>query len=83
MIGYPEAPKAWWLTRHMARVSGVSLPRAVVEGWLKRDELAEIVSRCAGCAKGATCEIWLASSGRALRMPDFCPNRHDIEALAG
>ena len=83
MIGYPEAPKAWWLTRHMARVSGVNLPRAVVEGWLKRDELADIVSRCAGCGKGTPCESWLATSGRALRMPDFCPNRHDIEALVG
>ena len=37
MIGYPEAPKAWWLTRGMARISGVNLPRAVVEGWLQRD----------------------------------------------
>lgn len=81
MIGYPETPKAWWLTRHMARLSGVNLPQAVVEGWLGRDELAEIVSRCAGCTMGGACETWLATSGGALRMPDFCPNRHDIEAL--
>ena len=32
MIGYPEAPRAWWLTRGMARISGVNLPRAVVVG---------------------------------------------------
>jgi hypothetical protein len=42
MIGYPEAPRAWWLTRGMARISGVNLPRAVVEGWLQRDELEDI-----------------------------------------
>ena len=50
MIGYVEAPKAWWLTHGMARVAGVSLPRAVTEGWLKRSELARLVSRCQGCA---------------------------------
>lgn len=83
MIGYPEAHKAWWLTRHMARVSGINLPHAVVEGWLRRDELAEIVSRCAECDQSESCEAWLATSGRALRMPEFCPNRRDIEALAG
>ena len=81
MIGYPEAPKAWWLTRGMARISGVSLPQAVVEGWLQRDELAVLIARCAACPHGAKCESWLAQSGAAQRMPDFCPNRHEIEAL--
>jgi hypothetical protein len=83
MIGYPEAPKAWWLTRYMARLSGIDLSQAVVEGWLRRDELAEIVSRCASCGLGRTCETWLATSGSALRMPDFCPNRKEIENLIG
>ena len=43
MIGYPEAYKAWWLTRGMARISGVNLSRAVVEGWLQRAELDGLV----------------------------------------
>jgi Family of unknown function (DUF6455) len=83
MIGYPEAPKAWWLTRGMARISGVNLPRAVVDGWLQRTELEDLVARCAACHKGADCESWLAVSGRAQAMPDFCPNKPGIEALAG
>jgi Family of unknown function (DUF6455) len=83
MIGYPEAPKAWWMTRYMARVSHVNLSQAVVEGWLRRDELAELVSRCATCGSERTCETWLAASGNASRMPDFCPNRKEIEALHG
>lgn len=81
MIGYPEAPKAWWLTRGMARISGVNLPRAVVEGWLQRDELEDLITRCAACRRKADCEAWLMRSGAAQAMPDFCPNKRGIEAL--
>lgn len=81
MIGYPEAPKAWWLTRGMARISGVNLPRAVLDGWLQRDELEDLVARCAACRRGAECESWLVQSGPAQAMPDFCPNKPGIEAL--
>lgn len=81
MIGYPEAPKAWWLTRGMARISGVNLPRAVVEGWLQRDELEELVIRCAACGRDKDCETWLVRSGPADAMPEFCPNKAGIEAL--
>jgi Family of unknown function (DUF6455) len=83
MIGYPETPKAWWLTRGMARISGVNLPRAVVDGWLHRDELEDLVVRCAACGKVRRCEDWLAVSGGAQAMPGFCPNKPGIEALIG
>lgn len=82
MIGYPEAPEAWWLTRGMARVSGVNLTQAVVEGWLQRGELDALIARCAACARGQTCLNWLAQSGAARAMPGFCPNKAEIEALA-
>lgn len=81
MIGYEEMPKAWWLTRGMARISGVNLPQAVVEGWLPRDELAVLVLRCAACQRGTDCEDWLTQSARASAMPDFCPNKPGIEGL--
>jgi hypothetical protein len=81
MIGYPEAYKAWWLTRGMARISGVNLPRAVVEGWLQRTELDRLVSRCATCQMATQCEGWLVRSGAARTMPEFCPNKPGIEAL--
>ncbi len=83
MIGYPETPRAWWLTRGMARVSGVNLSQAVVEGWLRRSELACIIERCAVCTQGDACDKWLAASGGARKMPEFCPNKADIEALGG
>ena len=82
MIGYEEMPKAWWLTRGMARISGVNLSYAVVEGWLPRAELGSLIARCDACDHGGTCEAWLAQSGRAAAMPDFCPNQAAIEALA-
>jgi Family of unknown function (DUF6455) len=82
MIGYPEAHKAWWLTRGMARISGVNLSRAVVEGWLQRAELDLLVARCATCETAKQCEGWLVRSGAARTMPDFCPNKPGIEALA-
>jgi hypothetical protein len=83
MIGYAEMPKAWWLTRGMARISGVNLPRAVLEGWLQREELEDLVTRCAACRCGQDCEAWLMRSGSAQTMPEFCPNKSGIEALAG
>lgn len=81
MIGYPEAPKAWWLTRGMARIAGVNLPRAVVEGWLQRSELEDLVTRCCACGNGSDCEQWLAKSGDAQQMPMFCPNRNALQSL--
>ena len=65
----------------LATAAGVNLPRAVVEGWLQRDELEDIVARCAACGRGAECERWLVGSGAAHAMPDFCPNKAEIEAL--
>ncbi len=83
MLGYPEDPKAWWLTRGMARISGVNLPQAIVEGWLHRAELEALIARCAACGHRADCESWLAASGVAQAIPDFCPNRSAIQSLGG
>ena len=75
------------LSRAMKDVRGLAphltydLARAVVEGWLQRDELEDIVARCAACGRGAACEAWLVGSGSAHAMPDFCPNKAGIEAL--
>ena len=81
MLGYPEDPKAWWLTRGMARISGVNLSQAIVEGWLNRAELEAMIARCAACDRRTDCEAWLAASGVKHAIPDFCPNRSAIEAL--
>lgn len=82
MLGYVEAPRAWWLTHGMARAVGVDLPRAVTEGWLKRSELAQIVTRCQGCGCSAACTGWLADPTHAAALPGYCRNKAAIESLA-
>ena len=81
MMGYVEAPKAWGLTRGMGRVVGVNLTDAVVEGWLTRGELADLVDRCQACGRSEDCPRWLAHVVRAEALPAFCPNKAGIESL--
>lgn len=81
MIGYVEAPQAWFLTQGMARSVGVNLPQAVVDGWLTRGELAELVDRCHRCGKATTCAGWLAHPGIRGELPGYCRNKDGIEAL--
>jgi hypothetical protein len=81
MFGDVDGPRAWSLTQGMARLAGVNLPGAVVEGWLTRDELDRLVDRCAACGKSAVCIGWMATARRAP-LPDFCCNKHEIEALS-
>ena len=82
MIGYAEAPRAWGLTRGMARVLGTNLADAVLEGWLTRAELAELVDRCQSCARSEDCTRWLSRTVSADALPAFCPNKGPIEALS-
>lgn len=81
MIGYVEAPRAWGLTRGMGRAVGVNLTDAVIEGWLSRAELAELVERCQACERSTECQGWLARHVTAEALPAFCPNKAGIEAL--
>ncbi|MBD3764797.1 MAG: hypothetical protein IE927_08705 [Rhodobacterales bacterium] len=81
MIGHVEAPRAYWQTCGMARAVGVNLPGAVLEGWLKRDELDGMVRRCQRCSRLTDCTAWLAAARRE-RLPAYCPNKAEIEALS-
>ena len=82
MIGYVEAPKAWWLTYGMARVVGVNLPHAVLDGFVKRSELAAMVSRCQSCGKADACSAWLAQVVTEPQLPVLCRNKAELEALS-
>lgn len=81
MIGYVEAPMAWGLTRGMARVLGVNLTDAVIDGWMSRDELAGLVDRCQACGQDAQCMDWLARTAKAQTLPGCCANKRALEAL--
>lgn len=75
------APLAFGLTRGMARSVGVNLIEAVTEGWYSRQELADLVDRCAACGKVAPCSAWLAATPRAANLPAYCANKSEIEGL--
>lgn len=82
MIGYVEAPKAWGLTRGMARVLGLNLTRAVLEGWLTRDDLAVLVDRCQTCDRSCDCTVWLSRMVSCEALPTYCPNKPALESLS-
>ena len=86
MFGYAEAPRAFWMARGMARAVGVPLSRGVVEGWISRRELAQIVTRCQTCSKVDACAIWLRNPASVQipsgPTPGFCANKPDLDALA-
>lgn len=81
MIGYIEAPRAWGLTRGMARVVGLNLVEAVTDGWLARRELAEMIDTCGLCAHSHRCTEFLSVTAQTKTLPGFCRNKEQIEAL--
>ena len=81
MMGYVESPRAGGYTRGMARVLGLNLTAAVVDGWLTREELADLVQRCQDCPQTERCTAWLACTVSAEAAPAFCPNKSAIEQL--
>ncbi len=75
MNAYPTAPHAWDRTRSLARRLGVDLPRAVVEGWLTRRDLDQLVGTCAACGKTA------CRPDRQTDLPGRCATAADLDAL--
>lgn len=81
MMDYIEAPRAWGLTRGMARVIGLNLVGAVTDGWFSREGLGEMVDTCVHCDQSNRCTAYLAITTRADSLPAFCPNKSPLEAL--
>ncbi len=81
MIGWGGTTGPWVLADGMARTAGLDLPGAVLEGWLRRDELGQIVTRCAACGSTVDCAGWIGRRARDA-LPGFCANKAEIEALA-
>ncbi|MFN3973221.1 MAG: DUF6455 family protein [Gemmobacter sp.] len=83
MFVHDTSPQAYWLTLGMARVAGANLPAAVVEGWMRREELGRLVDRCGTCGRDDACMSWLARAPvPAPHLPAYCPNAPEIEALS-
>lgn len=81
MFVYPQSPRAWGFTRGMARTIGCSLPDAVVDGWLSRHELGNLVETCRTCGQTRKCTDFLAHTVEAANLPEFCPNANALSAL--
>lgn len=75
MNAYPTAPTAWGRTRALARRLDVDLPRAVVEGWLTRRDLDQLVETCAACGKPA------CRPEAQTDLPGRCATAADLDAL--
>jgi hypothetical protein len=81
MFGYVEAPRTYRKAQTMARAAGVDLTAAVIDGWLRRDELARLLARCDRCGLSEACTGWHFSA-RPAALPDDCRVKSDLEALA-
>ena len=82
MIGFvDEGPRAWGFTRGAARVVGVNLTGAVLDGWLDRAELAAMVKACHDCSASEPCTDFLARTVSSEALPGYCPNKAAIESL--
>jgi hypothetical protein len=82
MIGYAESPQAWARARRMAQALGVNLAGAVVDGWLARRELGQIVDCCRTCAADTACGAWLDRPDPPACTPAFCANGTALAGLA-
>lgn len=82
MIGSGDSARAWIYTRGMANALGLNLTAAVVDGWFTRTEMEALVTRCNDCGNVGECTGWLAQNPTATALPDYCPNKPGIEALA-
>lgn len=72
----------FWLTRSVARVTGVNLSSAMVEGRLELDDYVDMVERCQGCAFRTMCESWLARQADwPTRPPSFCAHVEILDML--
>lgn len=76
MIGYPEDQQSFERARDLAQKGGLDLTLAVIEGWLRRDELVDLVAACHGCAAGYPCD-----GCDAAEIPAGCANAGRFEHI--
>jgi len=81
MIAYPQMSRGWSSASGTGRALGVDLAKAVVDGWLTRQELSGLVQQCEQCATPAVCAIWRSDPAAATALPAACSNKTQIEAL--
>ena len=81
MFGYVETPGIYRRAQGMARAVGVDLTAAVIEGWLRRDELALLIRRCEACGLAPLC-TGRRRTAWAAPLPEYCRLKGELEALS-
>lgn len=76
MIGYPQDQVGFAHARRLARRAGVDLVEAVLDGWLRLDELAAFVATCHSCSTGFPCDTL------GPTPPAACANATALAALS-
>ena len=80
--GTDTLDRHFWLTRSVARVTGVNLSSAMRAGALHLDDYVDMVERCQGCAFRTMCESWLAQQADwPATPPSFCAHVDILDNL--
>ncbi len=72
------------LVGEMARVRGVDIGQAMLDGKLSGEAYRNAVRRCMSCETPEACAVWLAEhSAGADSAPDYCRNGRLLNRLGG
>ncbi len=73
-IDLGDIERHFWLTRSVARITGVNLSRAMAERRFDPEAYAMMVSTCRASGCDAACQRWLAAqtSTRPDDPPEYC-----------
>ncbi|MDA7429965.1 DUF6455 family protein [Primorskyibacter aestuariivivens] len=72
----------FFITRGVARAMGLNLGDALRTGQLEPETYARMVTRCRGCARVGSCQVWLANSSVPHSSPpEQCPNAREFQSL--
>ncbi len=74
--------RSFFLTRAVARLSGIDLAQAMQSNGRGAIEYADMVSRCRACPNPEACLAWLSEARTPDNaIPPGCPNTKAFEAL--
>ena len=83
MSGYSKIDRHADLVGEMARVRGVDIGDAMLDGKLSAEAYRNAVRRCTGCECPEACEVWLSEhSDGANATPEYCRNGYLLARLS-
>ncbi len=72
------------LVGEMARVRGVDIGQAMLDGKLSGEAFRNAVRRCTSCESPEACAVWLSEhAAGAEASPQYCRNGHLLNRLRG